>query len=101
MKEVLSAVFGTMGSHEGRVILILRAPLSFKLMEAWEYSSYPTAKWRQVPASESSERLYQQNRIKLFYGPSQWSGGYLLFLRDKTFYWAKMRQMNPKEIYSR
>ena len=52
MKEVLSAVFRTMGNHEGRVILILRAPLSFKLMEAWEYSSYPTAKWRQVPASE-------------------------------------------------
>lgn len=32
-------MFGTMGSHEGRVILILRAPLSFKLMEAWEYTA--------------------------------------------------------------
>ena len=100
MKKVLSAVFRTMESHEGRVTLIPRAPLSFKLMEAWEYSSYPTAKWGQVPASESSERLHRQNRIKLFYGPSQWSGSYLLFLMVKTFYWAKMRQMNPKEIYS-
>ena len=48
MKKVLSAVFRTMESHEGRVILVPRAPLSFKLMEAWEYSSYPTAKWGQV-----------------------------------------------------
>ena len=48
MKKVTSAVFRTMESHAGRLILIPRAPLSFKLMEAWEYSSYPTAKWGQV-----------------------------------------------------
>ena len=38
-------------SHEGKVILVPRAPLSFKLMEVWKYSSYPTgptAKWGQV-----------------------------------------------------
>ena len=44
MKKVLRAVFRTVESHEGKVILVPRAPLSFKLMEAWECSSYPTAK---------------------------------------------------------
>ena len=48
MTRVISVVFRTMESHVGRLIIIPRAPLSFKLMEAWKYSSYPTAKWGQV-----------------------------------------------------